>query len=360
MLIDDETFTRLALEHGIELSDPSSPDADIALLVPGWPAANEYKVKVFPTRLTPSALRNVLGRNSPGPPTRLLLVVPSASKAFIDGARRDGVSVMIRPPDGRTPARSGYLIGDGGRILALESAPEPDAQPTRRPGPVPWSTFAVAFECSESGPRTQTQIAHKLGISQGGVSKAMHNISATRLTNVLTTFPKGAAQGDRNVEKDQLARLHNRHSPARVETLLNWLAASYPRSPRATTTWLTRENPNDTARSASALLAQRGIRHAVSGQVAADKLAPWARPQRALIWAEKLTDMSEASATPVPAQDANLILAVPEDPHLLRTIDDEQQPPILPPVRVWLDLIRDGDDQAADALKAHLLKWRSA
>lgn len=330
MLVDD-TWSTLALEHGVTFSSrrvPGDAPTDVVLEVPGWPAPVAYQVKVTPQALTPSMVArwNDAARRLGA---QLLVVCGDASARALDAARTAEVSVIVAPHDGKEPVR-GLLIDPSGGTFAIEPPVEDQVPRRRARGRVPWGTYAIALELLASYPHipTQTDLAEHLGLTQGRVSQALGQLRST--------LPQG-------------------FDPRRA--LSQWLRENYPPPVRAATTWMTLESPVDTAMSASALLDDRGIRHAVSGQVAADWLAPWARPEVALVWTEAATDLTPAGATPVVRADANLILAVPADPHLLRRLHTVQdRPPVLAPWRVWLDLITTGGDtQSADILAERLL-----
>jgi uncharacterized protein (UPF0264 family) len=61
------------------------------------------------------------------------------------------------------------------------------------------------------------------------------------------------------------------------------------------------------------LLEAKRSRPAVSGDVAADLVAPWRTPAHALVYAEKGADLAAAGLTPAAAQDATLTLVLPGD-----------------------------------------------
>lgn len=330
MLIEDDTWSKLALEHGVTFSDNAfsrDTGVDVTLEVPGWPGPVQYQVKATAQLLTPSLLKR-WARSEPAQTVPLLIVTRSASPQVLRQARSEGVSVIVAPNGPEASVRGVLMNPDGQELVIEPPTEEPEPKPRAR-GRVPWGTYAVGITLLATYPDrpTQSELAERLDLTQGRVSQALRP-----LRNAL------AHRGDPRME------------------LARWLQENYPTSARTSTTWMTLDPPVDAATATSEALSERGIRHAISGQVAADWLAPWSRPEVALVWAEAPTDLSGIGATPVARAEANLVLAVPADPHMLRSIrSDHDHPPIVEPWRVWLDLVANGDDQAADALRDRLL-----
>lgn len=332
MLIE-EAWSQLALQHGVTTDLPGDLGSDVLVRVPGWPDLL-FDVKVFTAPLTPNSLIRLRERHHPGAIAQLLVVVPAASENLLSVAESAGVSVLVAPPRSGVPVE-GILVGPDGRALRLTPPDAPGNARPRRRGRVPWGTFAVAFELlgMASGRITQQELADRLELSQARVSQILRDLET-------------AAQ----VRSRDEARLDRRR-------LARWLADHYPGTPRAATTWLTLDPPASSTLAAHGLLAAKGVQHAVSGQVAADWLAPWERPQTAWIWSSSLADLSDIGATPVEPQEAMLTLAVAQDPYLLRTARrDKERPPVLAPWRVWVDLHQQGHHDAAGALERALIR----
>jgi hypothetical protein len=126
-------------------------------------------------------------------------------------------------------------------------------------------------------------------------------------------------------------------------------------------TWLALDEPAPAATIVAHWLAARNVSYALSGDVAADRLAPWARPIRALVYFDQALDLTSLGLTPAPPDVAMLELVVPDDPHVLR--DARQLPSdlvIAHPWRIWADTVVRGNTDAADALSTHLLGERTA
>lgn len=314
----------LALQHNILTSGASQPLADFALRTANG-ISTDYNVKSFARPLTPSVLAQAAKRAlSEGTP---LFVTPRISTAALKVAEQVGVSVLTVGNEPGAPI-TGILFDAAGGVLRFNGPDtSPDTPRTRR-GKVAWGTYATAFTLLQKGKFTQTELAKGLGISQPRVSQIL------KALNVAT-------------------------NPLSPVDLSDWLAENYPTAPRAAAQWATLDTPRQTAKLAAELLTSAGIPYAVSGDVAADHYAPWARPQTAFIWARTLVDFTEITATPTEDPDAaNLQIAVPADPYLLSSVEAGAPPSFLTPWRVWVDLKSRQRDDAAEALRAKLIDER--
>src|SRR5699024_12650358 len=94
---------------------------------------------------------------------------------------------------------------------------------------------------------------------------------------------------------------------------------------------------------------------------AAARTAPRPPPLPALGCSPPLPDLAASGATPVAPAEANLILSVPADPHLLATttMGEDDRLPVISPWRVWLDVVRSGDEEGADMLMRALIDGRA-
>lgn len=118
--------------------------------------------------------------------------------------------------------------------------------------------------------------------------------------------------------------------------------------------------------------ASRAMRQpVVSGDAAADLIAPYRRGQVAVIYSPVGVDLTAAGLTPSARQDATLKLVVPEDesifPHPVDNLAAKLAPQapyrLADPVQVMWDLLDDDRtdaDQAADAVKRSFAKVRKA
>lgn len=260
-----------------------------------------------------------------------LLIAPKASPAAQRVALRAGLSLLLAP-DSIGQLTRGHLITPSGDLLTLR---ETTATPVRR-GRRPWATVAIATYLLEGNASTQDALAERAGVSQARISQVLHAMERW----VQRTDPGWSATD--------------------TAGLTQWLAEQPPPG-RTATTWLGLDDPAPAATSVAHWLTARNVKYALSGDVAADLLAPWARPTRALVYVDQALDLTPLGLTPAPPDAATLELVVPDDPYILR--DARLLPSdlvIAHPWRVWADTVARGNTDAANALRTHLLGARTA
>lgn len=260
-----------------------------------------------------------------------LLIAPRASPAAQHAALRAGLSLLLAP-DRVGQLTRGHLITPSGDLLTLH---ETAAIPVRR-GRRPWATIAIATYLLEGNASTQDALAGRAGVSQARISQVLH-----ALERWVQRTDRGWTATD----------------PA---GLTQWLAEQPPPG-RTATTWLGLDDPAPAATSVAHWLTAQNVSYALSGDVAADLLAPWARPTRALVYVDQALDLTPLGLTPAPPDGATLELVVPDDPYVLR--DARLLPSdlmIAHPWRVWADTVARGNTDAADAFRTHLLGARTA
>ena len=330
MLMAD-LWSTLMTEEGVEVAE-ARDGGDVVLAADGLPPTS-YTVRSSVRALTPSAVdrfrRDGSGSASaPGP--RLLLLAPAVSARAARAATGRGIS-FLRVPAGADAVVSGTLIADDGTRLDLggrvEAAPTP-----RPPGRVPWAAYDAAFQLLAEPASSQAALAARVGVSQPRIAQIM-----ARWEGRVTRTEQGwtATPG-----------------------LRQWLVTSYPPSGRVRLTYLTLDPLVPLAERLSSRLREHGVEHAVSGDVAADRLAPWARPQALHVWARSAVDLTADGVTPAPEAEANVVVQIPEDPYLLRRTRRAGDLTVLAPWRVWLDLAQRGQDEAAEHLASAIADGR--
>ncbi|KQS71148.1 hypothetical protein ASG41_20575 [Modestobacter sp. Leaf380] len=152
------------------------------------------------------------------------------------------------------------------------------------------------------------------------------------------------------------------------DDLADWWLGRYPGPGGITTYWFGFASAPEQARTAVTALRGAGVPVAVSGDVAADALAAWRRPLRAVVYAAPSgrstpVDLSTVGLTPSGPDEATLELTVPADPGVWAApddLDDRVALPLADGVQVLWDLQRSpasDTDQAVAALRA-LLRTR--
>jgi hypothetical protein len=157
-------------------------------------------------------------------------------------------------------------------------------------------------------------------------------------------------------------------SPRSWDALLDWWLTHYPGPGGTVGYWYSVDDVASQVRTALSSFAASGIRVAVSGDMAADVLAPWRRPGKAVLYADGGIDLTAAAFVPVASNDeASLVLHVPRDPGALLPAEwVEHGIPLADPTQVFFDLAADeGSDarEAAQVLRAaihtrHADRWR--
>ena len=304
------------------------PDAHHVILT-GPSGERKYLVRILPRPLGPAqvakAAADASGAQLPG-----LLIAPKASPAAQHAALRAGMSLLLAP-DSIGQLTRGHLISPTAGPLTLH---ETTATPVRR-GRRPWATIAIATYLLEGNASTQDALAGRAGVSQARISQVLHALQ------------RWVQRTDRGWTATDTAGL------------TQWLAEQPPPGHTATT-WLGLDDPAPTATTVAHWLTAQNVSYALSGDVAADLLAPWARPTRALVYVNQALDLTPLGLTPAPPDAATLELVVPDDPYILR--DARLLPSDLVtahPWRVWADTVARGNADAADALRAHLLGVRT-
>jgi hypothetical protein len=143
--------------------------------------------------------------------------------------------------------------------------------------------------------RTQRKIAVDAGVSQPRVSQTVARLRAKGL-----------------IVDDGPPRVANR-----AGLLDRWLAG-YPGPGGVTAGWFSLDGPRAAASAAMVAADEAGVGAWLSGDVAGDILAPWARPQRAVVYAERAVDLTSVGLVPTPGgEGANLFVVVADDPTVV-------------------------------------------
>jgi len=254
--------------------------------------ALRVRLHISPRPLTPSDVKELIDRY-PGPG---LLVVPAATVAVRETIERAGWSWLVT---GSAGVRGALRLG-GGEISVGEDRESRGELVASRPGPVPWGSLAVVRQLLQRPAATQRTLAKAAGVSQPRVSQTLAALAAGRL---VARQDRGWMAGD-------------------FDQLLRWWLDRYPGPGGISTYWYGLTAPQDQAQRVVDLLwtpTQAGTDvageelAAVSGDVAADLLAPWRAPTRAVIYAHAGADLSAAGLAPSGVEEATVELIMPQD-----------------------------------------------
>jgi len=362
-LLIPSSVLELLAEAGVTVSARTASeqgDSGVELVVaaPGWSEARHLQVKRFSRPITPSVLARLAaqqGSKSDG----LLIITPSATRELRKVAYDLGVSLIAlnreraSGPDGHLAFSPGDVVMVGRALQFVE-----DRSPPPR-GRKPWRTSLVLRTLILDGRRPQREIAAIAGVSQPRVSQVLNELMSGHLLE-----RKSSLTGRWRIKDwDGLVR--------------RWLE-SYPGPGGVTTFWYGLVPPMQQAISAIDLLSplNRGAinRSAlsgysgenaltpvlVSGDLAADLLAPWARPRCAVIYARCGADLVAAGMTPSPKENATLELVVPQDPGVWalagRVWSSSPIVPLADPLQILWDLSQSPSLDARQAAE-HVLDW---
>ena len=352
MLIPAEVL-QLLVEAGVSVSAEQSRGrgdhgVDLVLAPPGRDDRYSFQIKTFTQPVSPKMVAGLVAHR---PPTAggLLVVAASASTDVRDRAVELGVSLIALNRE-RALGPNGHLVLGPGDVLPLgQMSPPPPAASRRRS----WGTSLVVHALLLHSGRTQGEVAALAGVSQPRVSQIFKELTAKQL---IEPGHRSHAKGWRIQNWDGL--------------LDHWLTL-YPGPGGVTTFWYGLDTPSQQARAVIDHLAATERTSAansketnvlVSGDVAADVLAPGARPQRAIVYARRGTDLTDLGMTPSPEAQATMLLVVPEDPGVWAMArhawwrTDSSGFPAADPLQVLWDL-RNSPGPDANQAAAHFTGW---
>ena len=237
-----------------------------------------YTVVTTSSRVHPSDVTEPPAGNA-------LLIVPALSEAAAQRARSRGWSAI--PDDG--PA---WVLFHGREIKLKRPELATGSQQQSRRGRPGWGIFSVlrALLALEGGAR-QSELVGFANVSQPRISQALSELATLDLVE---RVPAGWTVTDK-------------------AKAIKWWVDHYPGPGGLASHWYGLDPIVEQAFRVHELLEAKRSRPAVSGDVAADLVAPWRTPAHALVYAEKGADLAAAGLTPAAAQDATLTLVLPGD-----------------------------------------------
>lgn len=171
------------------------------------------------------------------------------------------------------------------------SVPAPKPLSPRTKGRSPWAKFAIMRALAQNSiPRTQSELALSLGITQPAVSQSL---------STMNQLVEKTSAGWVARDFDLIAR----------EFL-----DSYPGPGGAAVGWLSLE---PVIKQAESVLASHS-EVILSSDAAADQIAPWRLPRTAVVYSPRGLDLKPLGFTEAPLESATLKVVVPADPHILR------------------------------------------
>ena len=269
----------------------------------------------------------------PAPESHALLVARSITNEALERASAAGWSVVTDDGTGR--------LRLGQRTVRLDStiSAQLPRRPRGRPGRSVFSVVRALFAL-EGGAR-QDEIAEFAHVGQAAVSKALNRLA----------------------ERDLVARGQRGWQVTDRAGATAWWLAHYPGPGGIETHWFGVDPINEQAYRAFTTLSDERAKPVVSGDVAADLVAPWRTPRRATLYAQRGADFTAIGLTPSDASASTLTLVLPDDPGVWPI----SKTPVLIEMRghgdvaranafqVLYDLSRSPGPDAGEALEA----WRT-
>ncbi|MEW2381461.1 hypothetical protein AB0873_05120 [Micromonospora sp. NPDC047707] len=219
-------------------------------------------------------------------------------------------------------------------VVASPTPPQVEAaeRPAKR-GPVPWGTFTLLRRMVQRPYATQQELAVLVGVSQPRVSQALRTLA----------------------DQDVVQRTSSGWTLRNLDEAIRWWLENYPGPGGISTYWYGLAPAVEQARTVVEMVAApdpHGV--AVSGDVAADIIAPWRAPTRAILYASTGVNLADEGFIPAGAEEATLEFTVPRDPGLWqpsgmaeRFIPDGL--PLADPIQILWDVRRSPGSDSEDA-----------
>ncbi|MCK0110548.1 hypothetical protein MWU75_00090 [Ornithinimicrobium sp. F0845] len=260
----------------------------------------------------------------------LLITADRLSDNAVSRLRRHGFSWASRHPL-KSGIRGEIRFDDG--LLTLRDAGSDNPRPTARHG---------AGRPGVATGRVLQELLYQGSVTQIGLTKAT-GISQARVSGILSDL----------AEEPWLTPIGRKPVTWRVtepgDLIDHWLGVFRP-GKRMSTYWYGLDGIVDQARSSAQAL---GADTWLSGAVAADMLAPWSVPQRALVYTRSGRDLSRLEFVPSQTLEATLEVVVTQDKAIppsssaatiiKRLSRGPQETPLADPLVVLWDLTMSGD-----------------
>ena len=311
MLISASVWRALA-EAGVTLVPRAADRVELS-----WGNARAtLTVIASPTPLTPRDIATSVNRH----PEPCLIIVPAATPAVREAVEAAGWSWLVDSGQQVT----GVLRFDGERIAL--GPPAETAKRSAKRGRVPWGTFTLVRRLIQHPYATQQELAALVGVSQPRVSQALADDGLVQRT------PHGWAVRD-------------------IDEVIRWWLSTYPGPGGIGTYWYGLAPVVEQARTVVQLATAAdpaGV--AVSGDVAADIIAPWRAPTRAILYARTGVNLADAGFVPAGDEEATLELTVPRDPGLWSPPGKAAPgPPLADPLQILWDVRRSPGPDSEEA-----------
>lgn len=311
----------LVQELGLRISEGSSEWSWLLRA----PDGNFFEVEpIAPVeRLTAHRVRAV-STGRPIGPDRVLHIGKSATDGVVEDAEAGKINILTAEPV--------RLICDGRSYTA---DPEPQSrsqlrpQRTGRPAWIRWALERYLLLTPE--PSRQSVIAETLGTTQQSISRAAH-----QLNGLVTDEGEGLMAVDR------------------AKLLEHW-RNEYTGPGGQEFGWYSLDPVAEQVERVIDLVTLLDVKALVSGDIAADRLAPWKLPSRGQVYVTGPVDLGGDGFVAVPVEEASLVTCVPRDPSLWWLAPPTEEAagsdglPIADAAIVYWDLLTSTDPDSEEA-----------
>lgn len=280
-------------------------------------------------RVTAHAARNV--RHHLDAAAWPVLVGESATNGVVADARAGRLNLLTESPL--------QLIINGTAHTLNQPQPLPRPRPTPlRPA---WYRWGVERQLlTATTPLRQAALADLLGTSQQTISNA-----ARTLGDLVADRGRGLEAVDRR-------------------SLLHHWAGEYPGAGGQEFGWYSLDTAVEQTHKAADIATLLDADPLISGDVAADELAPWKLPTRGRIYITAPVDLTDDGFIPSPIDEATLVTCVPKDPTVWRSASapSRHERKLADIALVYWDVRTGGDadsDEAAGQLENYIVKGHS-
>lgn len=346
MLIPPKAYEAL-LNTGLRISAANRDSrVDIELMDSSGKTRATFQVKRWDVPVG-GAIIDRLAVEADARQTSLLLIAPRFSDRTRAAIENQGWSWLAIPDTGEPHGQITFPDGHSTRVTNPDTS---EWKGIRRRGPRSYGRFALMrLLLTTSEPWSQSDLADAVGLTQPRVSQVLRQLSTAGLAH--------RQQGHRG-----------RWLTPEWNALLDHWLDTYPGPGGVTTYWYGLDTVEVQAREVIKLLS-KSTPHAnnlpvASADAAAEFIAPYRRPLRALIYSKIGADLQPLGLTPAQESASTLALVVPDDssvwPRLeqLHWLHPDAPFGIADPVQVIWDLLQapgSDADQAAQAVRARLL-----
>lgn len=285
------------------------------------PAGESFLVEptVPMERITSHAVRNLFAHRHFG--VSPLFVGRTITPSMLELAKAGHFDVLTERP---------LRLVIGGSVYEAEETIQVPVRrrPSARPAWVRWAVGRCLLLSSE--PLRQPVIADLLGTSQQSVSNAAHRLGG---------WVEDGGKGLSAVNK---------------ETLLGHWREEYPGPGGEEFGWYALDPIVEQTLKAAKVAELFEASPLISGDVAADRLAPWKLPSRGRIYVNSPIDLGGDGFVPAPVEEATLITCTPRDPTLWRLThtapsQGSEESTFADAVIVYWDVLASGDIDSVEA-----------